>query len=98
MSGRRNIFTQLRQLPSKDAGGISGKSSATGVGTICVQLANRARVRLQDAFHVPSMTATLVSSACLFSTNGFTTVFGAHGSILDRNPHVVASASRQPPV
>jgi hypothetical protein len=42
------------------------------------------------------MTATLVSSARLFTTNGYITVLGAKGSILDRQHRIVASAARQP--
>jgi hypothetical protein len=67
-----------------------------GAGTIRVQLAHGARVQLQDALYVPGRTATLVSSARLFTTNGYTTVFGAKGLILDRQHRVVASVTRQP--
>jgi hypothetical protein len=96
MSGRQEIFSELRPIPSEDVGGISSKASATGVGTIRVQLANCTRVQLKDALYVPRMAATLVSLARLFTTNGYTTVFGARGSILDRQHRVVASATRQP--
>jgi hypothetical protein len=39
------------------------------------------------------MAATLVSSARLFTTNGYTTVFGTRALILDRQHRVVASVS-----
>ncbi len=94
MSGRREIFSELRNIPAEEVGGISGKSCATGVGTICVLLTDGRRVRLEDALYVPGMAATLVSSARLFTTQGYTSVFGQTGSILDRNHRLVASASR----
>jgi hypothetical protein len=95
MSGRREIFSELCPIAAEDVGGISGKASATGAGTIRVQLANGTRVQLQDALYVPGMTATLVSSARPFTTNGYTTVSGAKGLIVDRQHRMVASATCQ---
>jgi hypothetical protein len=61
-----------------------------------VQLANGTRVQLQDALYVSGMAATPVSSARLFTTNGYTIVFGACVPTLDRQHRVVALATCQP--
>jgi hypothetical protein len=83
MSDRREIFSELCPIPSEDVEGILGKASALEVGTIGLQLADGTRVQLQDALYVPGMVAPLATSARLFTTNGYTTVFGARGSTLD---------------
>ncbi len=87
MSGRKEIFSELRCVPAGDVSGISGKASAT--------LASGAPIRLQDALYILGMAATLVSLVRLFSTNGYTTVFGAQGSILDRQHRMLTSATCQ---
>lgn len=68
---------KLRQIPVEHAFEIWGKASATGVGTVCLRLANWTRVRPQDALYVPGMAATPISAARLFATNGNPLVFGA---------------------
>lgn len=90
MSNCRKIVFELRSISAEHVGVITGQASVMGVGTICLDLVNGSRVRLQDAFDLLSLAATIVFATHLFATNNYTSVLDAHRSFLLRQLRLVA--------